>query len=89
MQKIISDKKKVPFKKVVVFKKEIETFNEGLEIDFNFKTIEGDVLEIVGVDYVYNNKLNPMNYSIRYSLYENGNIIEYIENEFFNNLIAI
>lgn len=91
MKKIIGNIKRVPFKKVVVFNKEIETFKDGIEIDFDFinENLENSkIFNVVGVSHIYDNKLNPTEYRVRYEL-NNGKSVEYIENEEIFNAIAI
>ena len=91
MRKIITDKKRVPFKKVVVFNKEIETFKDGIEIDFDFidENSQGsNTLNVVEVSHIYDDKLNPTSYKIRYELSNGEELIEYVEEAYFANSIA-
>ena len=91
MRKIITDKKRVPFKKVVVFNKEIETFKDGIEIDFDFidENSQGsNTLNVVEVSHIYDDKLNPTSYKIRYELSNGEELIEYVEEVYFANSIA-
>lgn len=92
MRKIITDKKRVPFKKVVVFSKEIETFNDGIEIDFDFinENSQGsNVLSVVGVSYIYDDKFNPTSYKIRYELSNGEKLIECVEEAYLADSVAI
>ena len=91
MRKIITDKKRVPFKKVVLFNKEIETFKDGIEIDFDFidENSQGsNTLNVVEVSHIYDDKLNPTSYKIRYELSNGEELIEYVEEAYFANSIA-
>lgn len=92
MKKITGSKRKVPFKKVVIFNKEIETFKDGIEIDFDFideNLGKSKIFNVVGVSHIYDNKLNPTEYKVRYELNIDGKSVEYIENKEIFNAIAI
>lgn len=92
MKKIKGNTRKVPFKKVIIFNKEIETFRDGIEIDFNFideNLGNSKIFNVVGITHIYDNKLNPTEYKVRYQLNVDGKTIEYIKNEEIYNSIAI
>lgn len=92
MKKITGSKRRVPFKKVVIFNKEIETFKDGIEIDFDFideNLGKSNIFNVIGITHIYDNKLNPTEYKVRYELNIDGKSVEYIENKEIFNAIAI